>query len=172
MWWKELNSSVNYHRAVVIGTLSKLLFSLAGESSDLLLTGHGFNIQSADTKLWCLNTNYGGSISIAHINCCVDYSLHQGWCETLVGTRCLGKRGGPSSKNAKYLRLYLCLAPLLNKSKGCPIWLTKHTCPMSMFKEVGPVKMKYLRSTGYGLWGSEPISLKGLWHFIICLGLE
>lgn len=135
MWWKELNSSVNYHRAVVIGTLSKLLFSLAGESSDLLLTGHGFNIQSADTKLWCLNTNYGGSISIAHINCCVDYSLHQGWCETLVGTRCLGKRGGPSSpggmdargaKNAKYLSLYLCLALLLNKSEVCLIWIANH----------------------------------------------
>lgn len=37
----------------------------------------GINIQLGDTKLWCLNTNYCQSISIAHIKCHLDYSLHR-----------------------------------------------------------------------------------------------
>lgn len=42
------------------------------------------NIQLGDTKLWCLNTNYCQSISIAHIKCHLDYSLQRAVWKPLV----------------------------------------------------------------------------------------
>lgn len=75
-----------------IGPLSKL-FSHSPDSLRwiqwFIVNRLGINIQLGDTKLWCLNTNYCQSISIAHIKCHLDYSLHRAvWKPGLL----LGKR--------------------------------------------------------------------------------
>lgn len=177
-----------------IGRLSKL-FSHSLDSLCWILwfifNCLSINTQLGDTKLWCLNTNYCQSISIAHIKCHLDYSLHWSVWKLLVKRReghypicwdscamdlsfCLLQIHSPTewtvSRLSRKQAQILCPALKSIRSTGyeCQCYFVELTCILSLLKyKRGPRLQEvvgFMVCTGFNISAQPEWKEQGHWN--------